>query len=144
MANEPAGLAARYILQDKVAIGKVAEIIASASLDPATTGLAVAVVGVHGELAAFGAHHSCPPLPRLLAQRKAYTALMLRRSTRLVSEEVKNGSLDMRMLNDAALLPMPGGVPIVINGALVGAIGISGLPAEKDIALADHWARQFG
>ncbi|WP_243677171.1 GlcG/HbpS family heme-binding protein [Sodalis glossinidius] len=93
---------------------------------------------------AFGAHHRCPPLPRLLAQRKAYTALMLRRSTRQVSEEVQRGAMALGVLNDAMLLPMPGGMPIRMQGAVVGAIGISGLPVEQDIALAESWAQRFG
>lgn len=93
---------------------------------------------------AFGAHHSCPPLPRLLAQRKAYTALMLRRSTRQVSEEVQCGALTIGVLNDAMLLPMPGGMPIRRQGTVVGAIGISGLPVATDIALAESWALRFG
>ncbi len=143
MSNDSLNLTIRYTINDKAAIGMVAAIIESTSSDPVTTGLAVAIVGAYGELAAFGAHHSCPPLPRLLAQRKAYTALTLRRSTQIVQADVRSGSLDIGLLNNPQLLPMPGGVPIIINGALVGAIGISGLAVEKDIELAQHWAEQF-
>ncbi len=143
MSNDSLNLTARYTLNHQAAIGKIAAIIDAASADPATTALAVAVVGAYGELVAFGAHYSCPLLPRLLAQRKAYTALTLRRSTRIVQEDVHSGSLDLGALNDPRLLPMPGGVPIMINGVLAGAIGISGLTVEKDIELAQYWAAQF-
>ncbi|QWA13084.1 heme-binding protein [Sodalis ligni] len=143
MWDKNASPIARYTLNDKAAIHMVADIIEAISADPATSGLAAAIVGAGGELVAFGAHHSCPPLPRLLAQRKAYTALMLRRSTRIVQEDVRSGSLDMSVLNDPRLLPMPGGEPVFINGTVVGAIGISGLTAEKDIELAHYWAAQF-
>lgn len=135
---------AAYTLDAMAAMGKMLAIVEETARDEATNGLAVAIVGADGELVAFGAHQGCPPLPRRLAQRKAYTALTLRRSTAKVAEEVRGGSLDISLLNDPRLLPMAGGAPIVINGLLVGAIGISGLPAQRDAALADHWAGQFG
>lgn len=69
---------------------------------------------------------------------------MLRRSTRQVSEEVQCGALTLWLLNDAMLLPMPGGMPIRLQGTVVGAIGISGLPVAQDIALAESWAQRFG
>lgn len=144
MAKDSPAFCARYTLSDIAAVKMVADLLASTASDPVTHGLAVAVVGCYGELVAFGAHHSCPPLPRLLAQRKAYTALMLRRSTRQVSEEVRCGALTLGLLNDVMLLPMPGGMPIRQQGTVVGAIGISGLPVEQDIALAESWAQRFG
>jgi uncharacterized protein GlcG (DUF336 family) len=46
-------------------------------------------------------------------------------STRRGEPSVRNG--------DPMLLPKAGGVPIVVNGRIVGAMGVSGRPAGKDV-----------
>ena len=82
----------------------------------ANPGLAVAVVGPEGELIAFGAHARCPPLPRQLAQRKAWSALRFRRPTATLAQEVSAGALQLAVFNDPQLLAMPGGEPVIVDG----------------------------
>lgn len=98
--------------------------------------VACAVVGSGGELVAFAAHDACAMLPRTVALRKAHTALVLRRSTAIVQADCQSGLLDLDRLADAELLPLPGGLPIVVNGVIVGAIGVSGLTGQEDSNLA--------
>lgn len=109
----------------------------------AAAGIACAIVGSLGELIAFGAQDGCGALPRKLAPRKAYTSLILRRTTTEVKDAVSAGQIDMDRLNDPELAPMPGGAPLLINGVLVGAIGISGLPPADDAAIAEAAAADF-
>lgn len=104
-----------------------------------THAIAIAIVNRQGDLIAFSAHESCFPLPRKIAFRKAYTASLLRRESAIVSEEVKVGKLNLSSLNDPLLLAMPGGIPIIIEGNLVGAVGVSGLTAEQDTAIAKQY-----
>lgn len=104
-----------------------------------TQAIAIAIVNRHGELIAFSANDNCFPLPRKVAFRKAYTASLLRRETAIVSEEVKTGRLNLSSLNDPLLLAMPGGIPIIIEENIIGAVGVSGLTAEQDIALAKQY-----
>ena len=99
--------------------------------------VACAVVGSAGELVAFAAHDACSVLPRTVALRKAHTALMLRRSTAVVQADCQSGRLDLDRLPDTSLLALPGGLPIVVNGAIVGGIGVSGLTADEDSNLAE-------
>jgi glc operon protein GlcG len=106
-------------------------------------GLACAIVGSLGELIAFGAQDGCGALPRKLALRKAYTSLILRRTTTEVKDAVTAGQIDMDRLNDPELAPMPGGAPLLLNGVIVGAIGISGLPPVDDAAIAEAVAADF-
>lgn len=109
----------------------------------ATAGIACAIVGSFGELIAFGAQDGCGALPRKLAPRKAYTSLILRRTTTEVKDAVTAGQIDMDRLNDPELAPMPGGAPLLLNGVIVGAIGISGLPPADDAAIAEAAAADF-
>ncbi|UPO78604.1 heme-binding protein [Arthrobacter sp. Helios] len=111
--------------------------------DGIPVGVACAIVGSFGELIAFGAQDSCGALPRKLAARKAYTALILRRPTAEVKEAAAAGQIDLDRLNDPELTPTLGGAPLFINGVIVGAIGISGLPPSGDAAVAEKAAAEF-
>lgn len=105
--------------------------------------IACAVVDSAGELVAFAADDGCGPLPRRLAARKAYTAVLLRRTTTEVRAAVAAGTLDLAQLRDADLVTMLGGAPIVIDGQFIGAVGVSGMPPEQDALLADAVLRNF-
>lgn len=128
---------------------KSASVIMQAVLDRthhqngSPAGIACAIVGSLGELIAFGAQDGCGALPRKLASRKAYTSLILRRTTTEVKDAVTAGQIDMDRLNDPELAPMPGGAPLLLGGVIVGAIGISGLPPADDAAIAEAAAADF-
>ncbi|QHM73809.1 GlcG/HbpS family heme-binding protein [Mixta intestinalis] len=126
-------------LNDSETGRQVALFVGETETHPSTCGLALAVVGLDGELIAFGAHASCPSLPRQLAQRKAWSALRFRRSTAKLAQEVEAGTLRLAIFNDARLLAMPGGAPIIVDGITVGGVGVSGLPPELDAEMAERF-----
>lgn len=123
-------------LNDSAVCQQVALFLQETEGDAQARGLAIAVVGPEGEFIAFGAHARCPPLPRQLAQRKAWTALRFRRSTARLAEEVSAGSLRLEVFHDPQLLAMPGGAPVMLDGLAIGGVGVSGLPPELDAELA--------
>ena len=67
---------------------------------------------------------------------KARTAAIFRRPSGVFEEQIKNGRLASLVLPGAT--PLQGGIPIVVDGKVIGAIGVSGnTPQEdEDIALA--------
>jgi glc operon protein GlcG len=67
---------------------------------------------------------------------KARTAAIYRRPSKVFEDQVKNGRVSSLALNGAVALQ--GGVPILANGNVIGAIGVSGeTPAQdEDIAIA--------
>ncbi|HEX9154729.1 MAG TPA: heme-binding protein [Nitrospira sp.] len=67
---------------------------------------------------------------------KARTAAIYRRPSKVFEEQVKNGRISALALHGAVALQ--GGVPILVNGKVIGAIGVSGeTPAQdEDIAIA--------
>lgn len=67
---------------------------------------------------------------------KARTAAIYRRPSKVFEDQVKNGRVSALALHGAVALQ--GGVPIVVNGQVIGAIGVSGeTPAQdEDIAIA--------
>jgi len=130
-------------LDDAEVCVRLGAFLTALNAEPDTTGVAVAVVGTGGELIAFGAHASCPALPRLLARRKAFTAMTFRRSTEIVAREVRDGVLDLSWFHDDRLLAMPGGVPVFGPNGVVGGVGVSGLPAPRDAALAERFVSEL-
>jgi glc operon protein GlcG len=66
---------------------------------------------------------------------KARTAVMFKRPTRVFEEIIKNGRTAMVALPE--FTPLQGGVPIEIDGQIVGGVGVSGAAsAQQDEALA--------
>ena len=67
---------------------------------------------------------------------KARTAAIYRRPSKVFEEQVKNGRVSALALHGAVALQ--GGVPITINGKVIGAIGVSGETpqVDEDIAIA--------
>ena len=67
---------------------------------------------------------------------KARTAAIYRRPSRVFEEQIKNGRVAALALADAT--PLQGGVPVLVDGKVVGAVGVSGdsPQADEDIALA--------
>jgi glc operon protein GlcG len=66
---------------------------------------------------------------------KARTAALFKRPTKVFEDIVNKGRTTMVALND--FTPLQGGVPIVVDGEVVGAIGVSGAAsAQQDEELA--------
>jgi len=60
---------------------------------------------------------------------KARTAAIFKRPTRVFEDIIKNGRTAMVALAD--FTPLQGGVPIVVDGQIVGAVGVSGAASAK-------------
>lgn len=73
-----------------------------------------------------------------IAQNKAYSAAALKVPTELLGELSKeSGSLfGLQNTNGGRIVIFGGGYPVVRNGEIVGAIGVSGGTAEEDMAIA--------
>ena len=65
---------------------------------------------------------------------KARTAARFRRTTQVYDSLISNGRTSL--LNFENMTPLEGGVPIVIDGVVVGAIGVSGATAAQDAEVA--------
>lgn len=68
---------------------------------------------------------------------KARTAALFKRPTKTFEEIIRNGRTPMVALND--FTPLQGGVPIEVDGEIVGAVGVSGASSaqqDEDLAIA--------
>jgi uncharacterized protein GlcG (DUF336 family) len=74
------------------------------------------------------------PANARIAIDKARTAAETRRSTAMWEERIKAGRTSM--LKMPGILPVQGGLPIVIDGECIGAVGVSGVQSHEDEQIA--------
>ena len=67
---------------------------------------------------------------------KARSAAMFKRPTKVFQDAVAGGGAGLRILGLQGAVPVDGGLPIVIDGKIVGAIGVSGAAGDQDAQCA--------
>lgn len=92
--------------------------------------MAFAVVEPSGELILFQKMDGTQYGSDLIAREKARTAARFKRSTKAFSDSVAAGR--NTVLSLPGVVAIEGGAPILINGKIVGAIGVSGGTSEQD------------
>jgi uncharacterized protein GlcG (DUF336 family) len=91
--------------------------------------VAVAVLDWGGNLIQFHAMEGAPMNAIDTALLKAKSALRWRRPTSETNKMVRSGeNLAPTFMND---FPQPGAVPVVLDGQVIGAIGVSGADGER-------------
>jgi len=95
---------------------------------------AIAVVDPAGDLLAFQRMDGVRPASAELAIEKARTAARLQRPTEEIEDNINRGRTAFVTAGIAALR---GGVPIRVNGKVVGAVGVAGLSKETDTGIAN-------
>ena len=111
----------------------------------AAPGGAIAVVDAGGHLVALERLDDTFPASAAVAIEKARTAAVFRKPTRDFENAVKNGRTSLVAVD--VMLPLQGGVPLVRNGQVLGAIGVSGAASaqqDDDIAAAAAAAFEKG
>jgi glc operon protein GlcG len=99
-----------------------------------TTG-AVAVVDDGGNLLFLVRLDNTFPAGPAVATDKARTAATFRMPTRNLEDAIKNGRVSLVAVGE--MTPLAGGVPIMVDGQIVGAVGVSGAAsAQQDEELA--------
>lgn len=105
-------------------------------LDDRAAGAAVAVVDPHGELIALLRTDGCPLASINNAIHKAFTAAREGVESFVIGERSRSEGFPMTNFGDLRYTAWGGGVPVIRNDEVVGAVGVSGLPEEEDIELA--------
>src|SRR3954447_19284117 len=73
---------------------------------------------------------------------KARTAALFKKPTKFFEDVIKNGRTAMVALND--FTPLQGGVPVIVDNQIIGAVGVSGAAsAQQDEELAIAGANVF-
>ena len=94
----------------------------------------IAIVDDGGHLLRFERLDNCAPSSVAIAQAKAYSAAIRRRPTKGDEDMVNNGRVSALSMPGVTFLE--GGVPIVVDGETIGAVGVSGVKSSDDAAIA--------
>ncbi len=78
------------------------------------------------------------------AKDKAYSAVLYRRPTKVFQDLVGQGGPNLRLLRLAGASPLEGGIPITVDGKIVGAVGVSGATSEQDAQVAKAGVEALG
>jgi glc operon protein GlcG len=95
---------------------------------------AIAVVEPTGELVYFVKMDGAPYSAIQLAIQKAVTSARYRRPTKIFFDGIESGHAFFSTF--PSMVAVPGGAPIVVDGKLIGAIGVSGGDAEQDVSVS--------
>lgn len=98
--------------------------------------MVIAIVGSGGHLVMLHALDDAQHGSVAVAQAKAETAVNFRRPSKLFEEAVEAGGLGLRVLAMSNLLPLDGGLPLIVDGCVIGAIGVSGMQSTQDAQVA--------
>jgi glc operon protein GlcG len=71
-----------------------------------------------------------------IAEGKARTAVEFRRPTKALEDVIAGGGAGLRFLSVRAATPLEGGIPIVVDGKIIGGIGVSGVASKDDAQIA--------
>jgi glc operon protein GlcG len=114
------------------------KVIAAASAEAKiknAPGGAIAVVDEGGNLVAVERLDNTFAAGANISIGKARTAVMFKRPTKFFEDVINKGRTAMTTLND--FTPLQGGIPIIVDGQIIGAVGVSGAAsAQQDEELA--------
>ena len=96
--------------------------------------VSIAIVDASGGLVLFHKGDGTRPSNVEFALAKARTAARFQRQTRLLDSAVTAGRIQW-LAADA--LPIEGGVPIIVSGQVIGAVGVSGATSAQDAQVAN-------
>jgi glc operon protein GlcG len=96
----------------------------------------IAITDPRGHLVYFERDDATMTGSNQIAWDKAKTAAQFKRSTKVFEDLVSAGGGGLRLLSVDGLLASEGGLPIIVDGKLVGAIGVSGATNVQDGLIA--------
>jgi len=94
--------------------------------------MAVAVVDISGDLVFFEKMDGTQAASVTIAVDKARSAARFKRPTKALQDALAAGGAGLRMLALDGAVPVEGGMPLIADGKIVGAIGVSGGTSEQD------------
>jgi uncharacterized protein GlcG (DUF336 family) len=103
--------------------------------------VALTVVDAAGITIAAATMDKAPARVVGIARAKAYTAAKMTVSTEAFLQKLRTENLQAGWFCDKEFSPLPGGIPILMDGACIGAVGVSGRALDDDVKLAMFFAR---
>jgi len=94
--------------------------------------VAIAVLDISGNLVAYEKMDNTQTASIQVAIDKGKSAAIYRRPTKVFEDIVAKGGAGLRVMNLRDASVVEGGLPIVVDGKIIGGIGVSGVNADQD------------
>jgi uncharacterized protein GlcG (DUF336 family) len=94
--------------------------------------MAVAIVDTAGDLVYFEKMDDTQVASTIVCQEKARSAARFKRSTKAFQDMLAAGGEGLRVLRIQGAIPVEGGLPLLVDGKVIGAIGVSGGTSAQD------------
>ncbi|WP_122419559.1 heme-binding protein [Pseudomonas viridiflava] len=115
---------------------EVSKMLVAAREEAHTNGwaVAIAIVDDGGHLLAFERLDDASPISSYISIEKARTSALGKRESKGYEEMVNGGRT--AFLSAPLLTSLEGGVPVIVDGQVIGAVGVSGVKADQDAQVA--------
>jgi glc operon protein GlcG len=94
----------------------------------------IAVADDGGHLLSLLRLDGCAPVGAYIAPEKARTAALGRRESKVYEDMINGGRT--AFLSAPLAGTLEGGVPVIVDGQVIGAVGVSGVKADQDAQIA--------
>ena len=112
--------------------------MAAAELEAAKNSwqVAITILDSGGNMIMFHRVDNAQLSATTVSEGKARTALEFKRPSKALDDAIAGGGAGMRLLALKDITPIEGGLPVVVDGKIIGAIGVSGALSSQDAEIA--------
>jgi uncharacterized protein GlcG (DUF336 family) len=112
--------------------------MAAAELEAAKNSwqVAITILDSGGNMIMFHRVDNAQLSATTVSEGKARTALEFKRPSKALDDAIAAGGAGMRLLALKAITPIEGGLPVIVDGKIIGAIGVSGSLSSQDAQVA--------
>jgi glc operon protein GlcG len=121
-----------------ITLDQAKRVMAAAELEAAKNSwtVAVTILDSGGNMVMFHKVDNAQLSAVPVSQGKARTALEFKRPSKDLDDAIAHGGAGNRLLALKDITPLEGGLPIVVDGKIIGAIGVSGAVSSQDAQVA--------
>lgn len=112
--------------------------MAAAELEAAKNSwqVAITILDSGGNMVMFHKIDNAQLSAATVSEGKARTALEFKRPSKALDDAIAAGGAGMRLLALKDITPLEGGLPVIVDGRIIGAIGVSGSLSSQDAQVA--------
>ncbi len=121
-----------------ITLDQAKRVMAAAELEAAKNSwmVAITILDSGGNMVMFHKIDNAQLSAVTVSQGKARTALQFKRPSKDLDDAIARGGAGNRLLALKDITPLEGGLPIVVDGKIIGAIGVSGAVSAQDAQVA--------
>jgi uncharacterized protein GlcG (DUF336 family) len=121
-----------------IALDQAKRAMAAAELEAAKNSwtVAITILDSGGNLVMFHKLDNTQLSAVTVSEGKARTALQFKRPSKDLDDAIARGGAGNRLLALKDITPLEGGIPIIVDGKIIGAIGVSGAVSAQDAQVA--------